>query len=235
MKKNIVFILLFLPVLLFCQTKDTAKQDKIQIGIIGSADYCYRSLKADAASKWISDMRDTLEIPKLGYTLGISCLYEINKNIKIDVALLYSESGEKTKKYLLDNNNDIRLPSNNTFIYKYRYLDIPLKVNYYFLNKKLKLYATAGVSANVFLSKKTTSILEYSNFDTEKSKSVSSTGFSKINFAVLAGAGFNYSVSNKLDIKVEPIYRRSITSIINAPIKEYLYSTGLNFGIYYNL
>jgi opacity protein-like surface antigen len=218
MKKNIVFILLFLPVLLFCQTKDTAKQDKIQIGIIGSADYCYRSLKADAASKWISDMRDTLEIPKLGYTLGISCLYEINKNIKIDVALLYSESGEKTKKYLLDNNNDIRLPSNNTFIYK-----------------KLKLYATAGVSANVFLSKKTTSILEYSNFDTEKSKSVSSTGFSKINFAVLAGAGFNYSVSNKLDIKVEPIYRRSITSIINAPIKEYLYSTGLNFGIYYNL
>ncbi len=235
MKHSIILLLLLLPLISFCETKDTLSDGKIKIGISGSSDYCYRILKSDETSKWISDVRDTLEIPKFGYTVSVNILYKIKNNIKIEGAILYSNFGEKTKKYVLNNSNSADLPANSSFLYNYRYLGLPLKINYYFYTKKIKLYATVGLSTNVFLSKKITSVLEYMNLDTKKSNSISKNGFSKINFLVIAGLGINYSISNKFDIKVEPIYKRSINTIIKAPIKEYLYSAGLNLGFYYNL
>jgi len=61
------------------------------------------------------------------------------------------------------------------------------------------------------------------------------SGLSRINFAVVAGLGINYDLTSRLTFRVEPTYRRSITSIINAPIKGYLYSAGINTGIYFKL
>ena len=236
MKKYFCTLLAFLPLTLFCANSDSTKTRKIEIGITYSPDYCYRTLKPDASSKWITDIRDTLEIPKLGYTLGANVVYHLNKKISIESGLLFSDKGDKTKKYVLENSPTGELPINNTFIYHYFYLDIPLKANYYILTGKVKLFLTAGISTNVFLTKKEISILGYSNMDTKKNSSTVNSEYSRFNFAVIAGFGMNCKMANKLNLKLEPIYRRSITSITsNTPIKEYLYSIGLNVGIYYNL
>jgi len=56
-----------------------------------------------------------------------------------------------------------------------------------------------------------------------------------VNFAVLAGIGMDYDFKSKIKFRIEPIYRRSINTIINAPIKGYLYSVGLNIGVYYKI
>lgn len=213
----------------------------ISIGLTFSPDYCYRTLHPDASVKWIADNRNTLEIPKFGYTTGLNIAKSINKKITLETGLLYSDKGERTKKYsevwlTSSGQPDPALPTAMTFIYHYIYLDIPIKANYYFLTQKAKFYLTAGISPNVFLSQKTTSILEYSDgHNTKKNSSGNSSGFSRINLTVIAGLGFSYDFTNKLYFKIEPTYRRSITSIIDAPIKGYLYSVGLNTGIYYNL
>ncbi|MCD4746336.1 MAG: outer membrane beta-barrel protein [Bacteroidales bacterium] len=119
--------------------------------------------------------------------------------------------------------------------YQYIYFNIPIKAQYYILTRKAKLFLTAGLSPNIFLVQKTTLIFEYSDGHTETNTSTGSSELTTINLTAIAGFGFSYDLTSKLFLKIEPIYRQSLTSIINAPIKEYLYSVGLNTGFYYRL
>jgi len=238
MKILLIFLTLF-PLTTLCQSKDTTKTKRIAIGLTFSPDYSYRILRPDATSKWRADRRDNLEIPKFGFTTGLSLLFQLNRNLTLETGLQYSNKGEKTKNYsltwnTLSEHEDLALPTKNTFIYHYNYLDIPIKVNYNILTNRLKFFISGGLSTNIFLFQKTTTILEYSDGHTKTNKSTGS-GLSRINFAAVAGLGINYELTNSLTFRIEPSYRRSITSIINAPIKGYLYSAGLNTGIYYKL
>lgn len=242
--KNIIFtILTLIPLTSICQSIDTIKVNsdqikKIYIGLTFSPAYCYRTLKTDdALGQLVIDSRDTREIPKFGFTTGVGLIYILNKRFNFETGLLFSDKGEKTKKTdLIWSQPDPILPIKSTFIYSYQYLDIPLKVNYYIINKKLNFFISAGLSANIFLTYKQTSIQEFSDGRTEKHTSGSIyNNFSKVNFALLAGFGIDYDLNNKIRFRLESIYRRSINSIIDAPVKSYLYSAGLNAGIYYKL
>lgn len=235
--KNIVAVLLiiFSPFIAFCEIPDSTKTKKIEIGVTYSPNYCYRKLRADASGKWLSDIRDTMEIAKFGYSAGFNIVYKIKKNFTLGSGILFSDKGERTKKYSLGNSPAGKLPINNTDIHHYIYLDIPVKGNYYILTGKLKLFLTAGISTNILLTQRNTSILGYGDRAPEKSSSTVNSGLSKINFAFIAGFGIDCPVTDKTNFKIEPIYSRSIHSIIDAPIKSYLYSAGLNIGIYYKL
>jgi len=242
MKRFFIILLLLLPFALFCDTSDSTiatdsnKTKKFEIGITFSPDYCFRKLKTDTESKWIADIRDTLETGKFGYTTGLNVVYNINKKFSVAAGVLFSDKGKRTKKYSLGNFNSANAPISNTYIYHYHSIDIPIKANYYILTEKIRFFITAGVSTTIFIAQKTTSKLEYRERNPEKSSSTNtSSAFTKINFSVIAGLGIDCAITDKFNFKMEPLYRRSITSIINAPIKEYLYSAGLNIGIYYKL
>jgi hypothetical protein len=240
MKKIGSLFLMLLPFAAFCSNdslitgRDSIQVKKIAMELSCSPDFCFRTLKANDAGKEIADYRDTLEIPKFGYTAGLSVLFKINPKIGIETGILFSDSGEKTKKHALENVPYGQEAIRYSFNYHYYYLKVPVKVNYNLLSGKLKFYVTAGVSADIFLGQKTTSITTYAN-SSERRSSKADPGFSKLNFAVLAGCGMSYPVGKRMDLKIEPVYRRSITSIINAPVKGYLYSAGLNIGFCYNL
>jgi len=235
--KRLFILLAIFPLTAFCQNKDSIGTKKISIGLTFSPDYCYRTLKPDASVKWVASGRDTLEIPKFGYTTGLNFALHINKRIALEAGFLFSDKGEKTKKYSLiwitpSGQPDPTLPTKNTFIYHYIYLDIPIKADYYILTNRTKFYITAGVSPNIFITQKTTSILEYSDGNSNTTTSSRRNGFDKINLTVIAGFGFAYDLTKRIYFKLEPIYRRSISTIIDAPIKGYLYSAGLNAGVY---
>ena len=176
-----------------------------------------------------------MEIAKFGYSTGFNLVYRIKNNFTIESGILFSDKGEKTKKYSLENSPSGNLPISNMDIHHYIYLDIPFKANYYVLTGKLKLFITAGVSANIFLTQKNTSVLGYSDRATEKQTSKINSGLSKINFSFIAGIGIDCPITKKINFKIQPVYRRSINSIIDAPIKSYLYSAGLNLGVFYKL
>ncbi len=217
------------------KTMDTTKTSKFEIGCSVSPGYGYRKLKADAESNDIKQIRDTLEVARFGYTAGINVKYRFNNKIGIETGILYSDKGEKTKRTSFEDVPSGQKVIYYTYKYHYHYLDIPLKVNYYFFTGKVKLYVTAGISTNIFINKKTTLLKGHDKTDWEKTNSKTTTGFNRFNFALLAGAGINYKISDKLNLKAEPMYSRSLTSIINAPVKEYLYSYGLSIGIYRKL
>ena len=234
MKKIILLLLLVVPFSVFSFNSDSLRTKKIQIGVTFSPDFCFRKLKATTDSKWIADGRDSLEIPKFGYTAGISLEYKVNTKLFLSSGILFSDCGEKTKEYSVDNVTFGQEATKYSFKYHYYYLNIPVKANYFIVNRKIKFYLTAGLSANIFLYQKTTFLTHHQNSD-KKASTKSNNGFAPLNFSALIGCGINYPISPKTKLLIEPIYRRSINSIIDAPVKSYLYSIGMNVGILFNL
>jgi Outer membrane protein beta-barrel domain len=241
--KTTSFLLLTLtiiPLTLCCQNADTTKPGRISIGISFSPDYCYRFLNSRGLNSWVADSRDTSEIPKFGYTVGVNVAWRINNRICIEAGLLYSDQSYQTKNCTLFDLNtsgkpDTLFPAISKSTYHYIYLDIPVKVNYYLLIKRAKLYITGGISLNIFLAQKSTLKIDFKDDQTKTYNSTITSGLTKINLAAIAGFGFSYDVTKRIYFKIEPVFRCSITPIVQAPLREYLYSIGLNTGLYYRL
>ncbi|MBK0401464.1 outer membrane beta-barrel protein [Adhaeribacter sp. BT258] len=236
MKKLIFAFFTILSFETYSQTPEIKPLGKFAIGITFSPDYCYRTLNADASSKPIADMRDEEEIAKLGFTTGATLFYTLGSRVALESGLLFSDKGEKTRERKYNFTEPIvNAPVAGTHNYHYFYIDVPTKVNYYLTIGKMKAFVSAGTSTNIFLKEKRSSTYTYADGRTEDRTVVSKPGFSRVNLVALAGFGVDYTLTENLQIRVEPIYRRSITSIINAPIKGYLYSAGINFGVYMKL
>ena len=236
--KILLFILIVTPDFIFSQQMDSNKIHPWSLGITFSPDFTYRNIYANKSyvGQVIGDFRDTTEIPRFGYTTGINLKRKMNNKISIKIGLLFADKGEQTiKRHLTFATPD---PSNVTdvqFKYHYYFIDMPISIEYYLLNKKTKIFLTTGISFNYFIFYNQYSTLTYIDGHTSSKSQSQFGGYSFVNISFLGGIGFSYQISKKISIELIPTYRRSITSIVNAPITGILYSAGINFGIYYRL
>lgn len=242
-KFNSCLALMLLPFTVWCATGDSIKAgdsikpDKRQVGFVYAPEYAYRTLKSAQDERWITETRDEVEVARFGYSTGINFAYKVTAKCMFEAQALFSDKGETVKNYELGNiaiaSYLDRIPDKGALINHYYYLDVPLKLNYYLLNSNVKVYVTGGASVNYFLFQKTITILKFKDGSEEKYTSRSQPAFEKINIALLAGFGINYDLSDKYTLKIEPVFKHAITPVINAPVKTYLYSAGINFGVAY--
>ena len=230
------FLFVLIPFSVICNTSDSIHPRKMQLGVIYSPDYCYRTLKATGESKWMVAIRDTMEIPKFGYSTGVNFIYKIASRLSVETGLLFSDKGFQTKKYTPEgkiNSSDpsTKHPLKIAYLHHYYYLDVPIKLNYYIYLGKINFFLTAGLSVNTFLHQTVTTLTTYTDGKTDSKKATAPSPFEKLNVAVIGGFGMNYNLTDTYTLKIEPIYKRSITSIINAPVKSFLYTAGVNVGI----
>jgi hypothetical protein len=121
----------------FAQTAEQkVEKPWCQLGLSFSPDLCYRLLNnadnASSASNTISSRNDT-EIPMLGYTIGLSVSYNVNKRASLEVGLRFANQGYSTRIVdLIFTPADTVNPDRARLKYKYHYLEIPLKTNVYF-------------------------------------------------------------------------------------------------------
>jgi opacity protein-like surface antigen len=228
------FLCIIIPLSTYCQSSGSCKKKSFSIGLSVSPDYTFRTLKANTSNQWLADSRNDIEIPKIGYTVGLKLHSGLNKRFSFEAGLLFSDKGERTKKTDLNfAQSKQALPVESFMIIHYYYLDVPLKVKYYFLAiRNGGFFVSAGISPNLFLTLKSTSIVEYDDGHIKKNHSYGGN-LSRINLSFTAGLGFQTDISKALYLSIEPTYRRSITSIIDAELKSYLFSAGLDLGLFY--
>ena len=213
------------PILVFGQEDDTSSFTKFDIGFGFSPEYSYRFLSSNSDNQWIVDNFDTLEFSKFGYSIGLNGIYHFKSKLDIFLGLQFADKGERTKKELT--------PSLNNYINHYYYLDIPIRANYYFLEKKMKLYGSAGISPSVFLNHTMVSKVEGNANDV---RIVDNSNLAKINLGIQAGVGFDVALTHKWYFKMECLYKQSITSISNSPsVKKYLFGISPSIGFYTHL
>ena len=235
--KNLTIALTLLPITFFGQNESQPTSKTQAVGFTFSPDYSYRILVPDAETESLAEFLDLSETPKFGFTTGFNYALKLNKRFTLEASILYAEKGEKLKleSTVLPTNPDDPI---TTVIFlsrtHYLYLDVPVKLNYFITTKKVKFFVSGAISPNFFLTQKNSFRAIYENEKLPISRGFGDNGFSRINLAFTAGLGLMYDLSDKFYLKVEPTYRRSITSIISGPLEGYLYSVGLNTGFYYN-
>ncbi len=233
----IVTILLYFSTSVFCQL-NTKRENGLSIGLSFSPDYSFRTLTSDAtsSSNLIVESRDTSKKPCFGFTTGFNLAFILNRKWALEGGLQYSEKGENTNWH-----NYIWFPPGPNWpiagseANRYIYIDVPIRINYYLYSKRFKLYVIGGVAPNIFLTYKSTFTSLFSDNQKESSTSYSRDNFNGINLSLMAGLGASYDFSDRFYVKMEPTYRRFLNSITNTPVKSFLFSFGLNTGIYYKL
>lgn len=231
MKQIIFLIFIFSPLFIFGQPTDDEKANKFLIGFTISSDYAYRSLKSESSSQWYADIRDRMESPKFGFTTGFNFIF-FRKRFAAEAGLLFADKGYKRERKLMDvNGNAI---GRGISRYHYEYIDIPLKLHYNIKTGSSVFFITGGISTNFFLRQRVVASLQFDDGSAmSKRRDTVKEGYPKLNLAVIAGLGYRQRLSDKLYFQIEPVYRRSAISIIDAPIKGYLWSFGADMGLFY--
>jgi hypothetical protein len=214
---------------------------KCIIGITFSPIQSYRTLKAsDDYGKAIVNSRNTSEVPIASFSAGITGTYFVTKKIGLSTGLLYTQRGHGTKPIFLPDSINVTTgqfyysSTNYWFNYKVNYFDIPIKVCYLFLDKKIiSLHASAGIINNIFLNQKT---IEYKNQNGAVSQTTGNLGKHTKSYSLswVISAGIDFNIK-KIKIRIEPSFDRFILSANGDNIKTYYYNKSLSIGVYYIL
>lgn len=228
----------------------TSDFKQVQIGVNFSPDFCFRTLKNNDGSS-ISDivlnLRNENETIKFGYTTGLNICFNFKKFVALETGIQYSNKGYQAlmKDLTYGDMIDPRYgfiyatsgtaPTKAKFIYNYHYIDIPLKVNFTFGKKKIRLISSVGLTTNIFIKETSASVLEYSDGKTDRKNYPTTFDYNKINISPIISVGIDYKINNRMNLRIEPTFRYGVLKIINTPIIGYLWNGGLNIGYYFGL
>lgn len=214
-------------------------EKRFSFGLSFSPDYTYRTLKSNVDDVGFIDIRNEMESARFGFTTGLSVKYQLSKRWVLESGLQYADRGDKMETddadYVFpDNGEDPFVPDKTKTVNHYYFLGIPLKANFYLLNKRTKVFLSTGISTDFFSGSKTKQIYTIDGKDEVSSYSEEGVDFTSVNFVGLAGLGIDYRINEKLELRVEPIVRYSFSSLTTySDLETYLYSAGINFAIYF--
>ncbi|TAH27720.1 MAG: PorT family protein [Cytophagales bacterium] len=211
---------------------------RVQIGINISPDICFRTVKindGNSSRGLLINLRNDMETIKVGYTVGLNVCFNIKKFVGLETGIQYSNKGYQTKKmnYAFVQ-PEPSLPEQLKLIYNFHYIDIPLKVNFTIGKKKVRFFTSVGLVTNILIKETETSLVYYSDH-TDKKINPTYFDYNKVNISPTISAGIDYKINNRMNLRVEPTFRYGVLKIIDEPVTEYLYSSGLNISYYFGL
>lgn len=231
------------------ETSAVSDFKRVQIGISISSDICFRTLKNNGGNSFtdiIIKQRNKDETVKAGYTTGLNVCFNIKKFVGIETGIQYSNKGFQIKQRdavfgsqlppgtPLPQEQDEKLPNKIGFVYNFHYIDIPVKANFTIGKKKVRFFTSIGLVTNIFIKETSTTILKYSDH-TERKAGTINYNHNSVNISPVIGAGIDYKINNRMNLRIEPTFRYGVLKTVKAPVEEHLYNGGLNISYYFGL
>ncbi len=210
------------------------QEEKKYIGFTFSPDYWLRSPKPNPNSQAIASFYNNFYIPQFSFRTGLVYGFNLNHKVSLEAALLYTNKSERTPKLTYVSPTPTS-PREVTIIFHDIYLDIPLKIKYFLMQKQDGLYIAGGFSPNKHMFTKQTSNILYNDGHT------GTTTYYDIpkllfNPNLILGVGFSSNITKKIFFKIEPTGRFLISSFMgNQQYGTYIYSFGIDVGLFYKL
>jgi hypothetical protein len=211
---------------------------KLSIGVVGSADYCHRTIHAgDTAGigSIFNYFRDT-EIPFYGFSSGIAASYRINNHFSIDVTPRFSVNRYKTEDFLLTDQNGTQI-GEGYITYSNRFISVPIGVQYHSSVEKLGF--TGGISV---VPEYALGIWSRGYFDLPDTYNINDSptkeNIKELRSFMLSGmihAGLEYR-TGKFNFQALPQLKASfLKQATDVPVNRRLWSTGLEIRILYSV
>lgn len=180
----------------------------------------------------IKNFQSDYDIPKFSITVGFEGIYQINQNLSLSLGLQYSGKGGKTRDIEYEPSAAGTDPVSMYYVYDYRYIDVPLRLDVYLSKKKVAPFITAGASANVLIGQHTNVFGIDKNDEPMEYTNTSTSGFSAFTPQLQAGAGIDIALKYSR-IRIFPVYRLAFTDTKLSGT--YAYSTGTVNGKLYSV
>jgi hypothetical protein len=239
MKKICLLLLISFPLFTIAQNKlsGSKKLSKFRYGLTFSTDYSYRRLTVkpeNEAVAYIIPVRNKNESANIGYTFGLNIDYSINKLVSLETGLNYSVKGYKTNSQVLVFESQLGTTSFSEAIgfTNYHYLEIPIKAGFSFGKNKIQFTTGVGVVAGFFLKNTTKFDVKSANGNTTSYSDNNGIQYRKFNISPVLNIGIKYNINENSYLKIEPTFKYGLIAIVDAPIKENLWSVGLNVSYY---
>lgn len=219
-----------------------SSQDASKIGLTITPSISYRTLDASnvGAGNALIDSRNGRENPRFGYMVGLNYAHQLSNRLTAKGGVHFADRGYRIDQELnfsgLFGQDDPAIPDYQslTAIEHHYYLDMPLSLQFHFSRGKWSFYGFTGGSANIFLGHQKNTTVEYEDGSTDESVySETEADFESLNVQVLIGAGVSHQLSERFQLNAEPIFRHSVNSFVDEPVKGYFWSGGLEIGGYY--
>jgi hypothetical protein len=189
------------------------------------------------SSTYIVSERNTYELPKLGYTVGIDVCYLFSKHVSFETGINYINKGYRTQYYsnfISPMPNDPYIPQKIKYDFNYHCIALPLQFNFIGGTKKIRFIGGAGLIINTFLYRQAIETSVYTD-STVITHSRAQNGFNTLNISALLSCGIDMKLNSKLNFRALPFYRFDLDVFQTSPIKEHLWCSGINVGLYYKL
>jgi hypothetical protein len=256
MKTTLLVISLLYSVFLSGQdtTQVTVQKNKrVYIGANFSPDYCFRTLLNNDGSSFsasIIDSYNKLDKPKFGYTSGVNVGYTLTKHISLEAGIQYSNKGFQTtnlyaltfgdmidrrRGFVYNTNLSSSFLTSGKIVYRYNYLDVPLKVNFVFGKKKLHLISSVGLTTNFLIRSTTSFVGADSTGKSIKNSSITTNAYNRVNLSPMVSCGIEYMITAKMFFRIEPTFRFGILKLSDTPVTQYLWNAGLNVSYYFKI
>jgi len=185
------------------------------------------------------------EVPKLGFSAGMTMSFYFSRKVGIETGIQFANRGFTHEiDYLAQINMDPSIalappfygliPETIAQNYNWNYLEYPMRLVIVTGKQEMKFVASAGVCAGIFLNAHRTTIITYVNGNEEKGKSEIS-GYRPFSISPQVSFGADFQVSPLMNIRIEPIARYGLLSLIDSPINTNLISGGVLFSFYFAL
>jgi hypothetical protein len=228
MKKFVLIIIGLISLPLFGQLTEN---NKCIIGIYYSPEISYRTL----GDSKITQIRNDREVYKYGNSIGATFGYRISKFVEIGTGVNFSSRGFQTKEDSIKvQEPDPVFPDKIKVVDHFYYLGIPLKCGFRKDFNKISVVSSIGIMPNLLLNQKVEYITT-KNDQVEHNIYDRTYEYRRIDLTAIISIGLAYKVSHKMDLIIEPTFQHDVISVIDAPLKTYLWNSGLNFSFKYKL
>ena len=213
------------------------------IGPAFSPDMCSRILQADAeVAKNIKASRDQNEHLKLGYTTGIMVRKNLGYISSMETGLLYSNKGFSAVMPVIfgdqiDPMNGINGTSTASVQYHFKYVDLPVKINYLMVRlQHMDMFMATGVNVNCLVEQKTVMHVFRDPQPDETYTSYSTESWQRLNISPMLGMGVDIRLRESLHLQIEPLMRYGVLPVDeNGLIRTRLWTFGINSILYFKL
>ena len=129
--KKLFYLFFLLPLFSMGQKQTVVKDTKFAVGLCFSPEY-FNTVYYATHDGFVDRENDTNSYSSLGFSAGISVLYKLNDKFTIESGLSYYQTGWDAFKLTfipIDPSDPVVYPDP---LYKYKYISVPLKLNYFF-------------------------------------------------------------------------------------------------------
>jgi hypothetical protein len=184
----------------------------------------------------VINSRNDTEIPRLGFTTGLTILVQVSPKIILESGLQVSSKGYKTKEMSLDYfPPNPAAPIKAMGTYRYHYLGFPLRAKFIFGKPSVRFMPGIGFMTNFLLN--TDSKFKYTYSDGRKEELTESMNieFKMLDISPMLSFAADFKLTSRFHLLAEPTFRYGIMATRDESVKENLWSTGLNVGFFYEL